>query len=360
MEKAVENLQSGSFVASLSTENNLQMLSSLKDPNLIFGLSNRDRMIDEKDCGDDTEVEPVVPLETVARKPESITESTKAVSTSNVLPCTMSVETLVSRSITASKHEPPLTNADTPSSRFKYFPCRSYGDESFSVSNINNTNTTTLALIRDPELIKNDTNHVTASTSLFNTNAAVDSSVESTKPSYTGSIGFNQDCTTSSIHSHGPKEELKEQSPIGDIIKSHTAVTSEHHSSGHTSSYYTTPESSTTTTYNTKLYHSQMEMQNTNDAKSRKMNNLGNIEKENKQKDCGLSSEEKKSDETDKSPAMFSRQPSTLISKHSRPSIPSLPVGVAHPYQYSSIVANSSGNYHNRLYTACPACPESF
>lgn len=350
----MENLQTSSYVASLSTENNFQMLSSLKDPSLIFGLTSRERLMDDKDSTESVETDP--PLETITtRQTEGMAESTKEVPTSTAVPvsCSMSVETLVSRSITASKHVPPLNNySDTPSKRYEYFPCRSYGDDTYSVSNITSTNITTLSLIRDPGLIKNDdqANHTNVTTSIGNNKT--DSMIESTKPSYTGSVGFNQVCSTSSIHSHGPREELKEQQTSnGDIIKINTTSSEPHStglSTGHSISSYTSPKSSTTTTFNTKLYLSHSESLSTNNESiSRNLNNEGNNENQCKdlspKADSEKSNDDKKEDEADKSSVMFARQSSTLIPKHSRPSIPSLPVGVAHPYQYGSLVTASTG-----------------
>ena len=75
----------------------------------------------------------------------------------------ISVEDLVSKSISRSAIEPPLTNRDTPSMRFKYFMCRNYGDENYDQCiresdgecKATNESTATLAPIRHPDLVRN-------------------------------------------------------------------------------------------------------------------------------------------------------------------------------------------------------------
>lgn len=346
MEMAVENLQSSSYVTSLSTENNFEMLSSLKDPSLIFGLTNRERLLDDKECSDSVVADPT--LESITARPnETIAETTKEVTTTTTVPvsCSMSFETLVSRSITASKHEPPLTNADTPSSRFKYFPCRNYGDETYSVSTVTNTNTTTLSLIRDREFIKTEStvNKPDIETSIANHKS--DNMAEITKPSYTGSSGFSQDCKTTSIHSHGPKEKLKElQATNGDILSTNT-LSSEREAKGRSLSLYTSPKSSTAATFNTVL-NTSPSVSTTASKDSSTVNSVSSDNNQSKDlitKGESQSGREDKKDEGDKS--SFGRQPSALMSKHSRPSIPSLPIGVAHPYLYGNVVTPSSGWY---------------
>jgi hypothetical protein len=429
MEKAVENLQNGSFVASMSTENNLQMLSSLKDPSLIFGLTNRDKHSEENptiensreivrtedvfsvlsknkhltneqipqtsensvDSEDEIATRPVLGLpgqsqnENINSESElssSVNSRTEPEALENPVscsPCSISVENLVSRSISVSKIQPPLTNTDTPSNRFKFFTCRSYGDETYTqtASNITSTSTvTTLALIRDPELIKHDnilgrniTNMSSDDSGMNAQKDPVESLVENVGPSYTGSAGFKRDCTTSSIHSRGPKEELKGESSTGDIIRStgygspgNLGPDRQRRDEMSSKLSYSSPKSSiatTTTTYNTPLYTSKSEEptdvnKNEGEDSFEDINRAMNFEKESskQQKETDEFSninsefnihEGKKDDDKEKpSSRMFARQPPTLIPKHSRPTAPVLPVGVAHPYQYSTVATSAA------------------
>ena len=78
----------------------------------------------------------------------------------------ISMEALVSKSISRSAVEPPLTNSDAPSMRYKFFECRNYGDENYDkcirtpdVDQKGNVDSkATLAPIRYPELVRNGAN----------------------------------------------------------------------------------------------------------------------------------------------------------------------------------------------------------
>lgn len=76
----------------------------------------------------------------------------------------ISTEDLVSKSISRSAIEPPLTNTDAPSVRYQVFECRNYGDDFYdkcirTTSNVDKKGSTesktTLAPIRYPELLRN-------------------------------------------------------------------------------------------------------------------------------------------------------------------------------------------------------------
>jgi len=75
----------------------------------------------------------------------------------------ISMEALVSKSISRSAVEPPLTNSDAPSMRYKFFECRNYGDGNYDkcirTSDVdqkgNVDSKATLAPIRFPELVRN-------------------------------------------------------------------------------------------------------------------------------------------------------------------------------------------------------------
>ena len=75
----------------------------------------------------------------------------------------ISTEDLVSKSISRSAIEPPLTNTDAPSVRYQVFECRNYGDDFYDkcirASNMDKKGSTesktTLAPIRYPELLRN-------------------------------------------------------------------------------------------------------------------------------------------------------------------------------------------------------------
>ena len=77
----------------------------------------------------------------------------------------ISMEALVSKSISRSAVEPPLTNSDAPSMRYKFFECRNYGDDKYDkcirTSDVdqkgNVDSKATLAPIRYPELVRNGT-----------------------------------------------------------------------------------------------------------------------------------------------------------------------------------------------------------
>lgn len=78
----------------------------------------------------------------------------------------ISMEALVSKSISRSAVEPPLTNSDAPSMRYKFFECRNYGDDNYDkcirTSDVdqkgNADSKATLAPIRYPELVRNGAN----------------------------------------------------------------------------------------------------------------------------------------------------------------------------------------------------------
>lgn len=78
----------------------------------------------------------------------------------------ISMEALVSKSISRSAVEPPLTNSDAPSMRYKFFECRNYGDDNYDkcirTSDVdqkgNVDSKATLAPIRYPELVRNGSN----------------------------------------------------------------------------------------------------------------------------------------------------------------------------------------------------------
>ncbi|XP_022805026.1 uncharacterized protein LOC111342243 isoform X2 [Stylophora pistillata] len=75
----------------------------------------------------------------------------------------ISMEALVSKSISRSAVEPPLINSDAPSMRYKFFECRNYGDENYDKyirtsdedQKVNIDPKATLAPIRYPELVRN-------------------------------------------------------------------------------------------------------------------------------------------------------------------------------------------------------------
>ena len=78
----------------------------------------------------------------------------------------ISMEALVSKSISRSAVEPPLINRDAPSMRYKFFECRNYGDDNYDkcirtadVDQKGNVDSKpTLAPIRYPELVRNAAN----------------------------------------------------------------------------------------------------------------------------------------------------------------------------------------------------------
>lgn len=78
----------------------------------------------------------------------------------------ISMEALVSKSISRSAVEAPLTNSDAPSMRYKFFECRNYGDDNYDkcmrssdVDQKGNVDSkATLAPIRYPELVRNGAN----------------------------------------------------------------------------------------------------------------------------------------------------------------------------------------------------------
>ena len=78
----------------------------------------------------------------------------------------ISMEALVSKSISRSAIEAPLTNSDAPSMRYKFFECRNYGDDNYDkcmrTSDVdqkgNVDSKVTLAPIRHPELVRNGAN----------------------------------------------------------------------------------------------------------------------------------------------------------------------------------------------------------
>ena len=74
----------------------------------------------------------------------------------------ISMEDLVSKSISRSAVEPPLINSDAPSMRYKFFECRNYGDENYDkcirASQADQKGVTDLAPIRYPELVRNAAN----------------------------------------------------------------------------------------------------------------------------------------------------------------------------------------------------------
>lgn len=75
----------------------------------------------------------------------------------------LSMESLRAKSLSQSEVESPLTNVDTPSSRYKYFMCRNYGDETYAMTAcdlLRNSGTEPVAAlspIRNPELVKKGT-----------------------------------------------------------------------------------------------------------------------------------------------------------------------------------------------------------
>lgn len=83
----------------------------------------------------------------------------------------ISMEDLVSKSISRSAVEPPLVNSDAPLMRYKFFECRNYGDVNYDKcirkSEIEHKGTSeskaTLAPIRYPELVRNGANCEAAS-----------------------------------------------------------------------------------------------------------------------------------------------------------------------------------------------------
>ena len=97
----------------------------------------------------------------------------------------MSMEDLVSKSISRSAVEPPLINSDAPSMRYKFFECRNYGDEpnydkfirtsEFDQKRIAESKGP-LAPIRYPELVRSGTNSdATNSSGDFNKASNTDS-----------------------------------------------------------------------------------------------------------------------------------------------------------------------------------------
>lgn len=78
----------------------------------------------------------------------------------------ISMEDLVSNSISRSAIEPPLINSDAPSMRYKYFECRNYGDDNYDkcirTADVDQKgikdSKATLAPIRYPELVRNGAN----------------------------------------------------------------------------------------------------------------------------------------------------------------------------------------------------------
>ncbi|XP_068740742.1 uncharacterized protein [Montipora capricornis] len=93
----------------------------------------------------------------------------------------MSMEDLVSKSISRSAVEPPLINSDAPSMRYKFFECRNYGDEpnydkfirrsEFDQNRIAESKGP-LAPIRYPELVRSGTNSDAATNSSGDFNKA--------------------------------------------------------------------------------------------------------------------------------------------------------------------------------------------
>ena len=83
----------------------------------------------------------------------------------------ISMEDLVSKSISRSAVEPPLINSDAPLMRYKFFECRNYGDVNYDkcirTSEVEQKGTAeskaTLAPIRYPELVRNGANSEAAS-----------------------------------------------------------------------------------------------------------------------------------------------------------------------------------------------------
>ena len=109
-----------------------------------------------------TESSPLVSSQRSAEtKPTSLEE--KATKTPRA---GISMEDLVSNSISRSAIEPPLINSDTPSMRYKYFECRNYGDDNYDkcirTSDVDQKgikdSKATLAPIRYPELVRNGAN----------------------------------------------------------------------------------------------------------------------------------------------------------------------------------------------------------
>lgn len=101
------------------------------------------------------------PQRSIETKPATLED--KAVKTTSA---GISMEALVSKSISRSAVEPPLINSDAPSMRYKFFECRNYGDDNYDkcirTSEVdqkgNADSKATLAPIRYPELVRNGAN----------------------------------------------------------------------------------------------------------------------------------------------------------------------------------------------------------
>lgn len=137
----------------------------------------------------------------------------------------ISMEALVSKSISRSAVEPPLMNSDAPSARFKFFECRNYGDENYDkcikTSDIDQKakidSKGTLAPIRYPELVRNGAmvevaqkQNDPASGEGFRTVLNAKSSAEEESKSE-GKITKNLSVSTGFTRTHSPSPEAFSQ-----------------------------------------------------------------------------------------------------------------------------------------------------
>ena len=134
----------------------------------------------------------------------------------------ISTEDLVSKSISRSAVESPLVYSDAPSTRYKFFECRNYGDDIYDkcirTSDIDQKgiteSKTTLAPIRYPELVRNGAGSEPASnyselpSESKRTNANVKSAL-GTEENHSGGKLSNKDLavSVSIVRTHSPTPE---------------------------------------------------------------------------------------------------------------------------------------------------------
>ncbi|EDO45676.1 predicted protein [Nematostella vectensis] len=399
--RALDGLQKSTFHYNKTSDK--QAISSLKDPNLISSITAAKDLMDNVITSEDGITAKSVILETGNMEGtsniEECTERTNYMASLGLRPekehpdvamgtstdsepmkegdtgakTSLSMLSLVSKSLTASRSEPPLINTDAPSMRFKYFTCRSYGDQTYTLSTSNLTSTsassatTTLSLIRNPETLKQE--HAKGYASVHSKDMPPivreerqNTGTSNVGPNYTRS-STQAECMISSIHKHGPKEAFKEESIEGsrnmstsgsvimssDRFPTHSAQAK---CTANTSMSYSSPKSSIAVTSMKRATGlCSSERINVNESLSKKPGLDSSEVNGTSEELTGGNSEKTGNDARDDDKLrVLPRQPPTLIPKHSRLAAPSLPVGVAHPYhrgsQFSTVstsAASTSG-----------------
>ena len=271
----------------------------------------------------------------------------------------LSMTSLQAKSISHSAVEPPLTNTDTPSSRYKYFRPRNYGDESYNVNADDLVRTSrdsvALAPIRNPESLNGGGSSVKVENASPLQGCDVKGKQEnnSTGADLTKSEKYFEEGGGATSRGDIRQKTIKQERPHRNFLESR------HSGSGSTlftlgsnvtsNSVGGRPEEEAGhfpfTSKNSIHFANRgvraseppvikIEKPRDTSPDGHKSSSAGGRQDSSAQKSAATSRTPGAAE--DQKPAVFPRAPPALVQKNARAMAPTLPVGVAHPYPRTS------------------------